>query len=194
MAGLDEIPALIRESPDDTAALDALIENVHREDLTVVEEARAIASMLQDLGVSQADLAARLNRSRTDVAHTVRLLDLPDDVLDLLEDGELSKGHGKALLAEPDPDRRRTLARQAARDGWSVRELERHIADDTAPRRATRGRADAEQAALGRTIAERIESRVQWPVKVRPKGAGFVIQLTAATPEEADAIARAFGS
>ena len=129
LAGLSTIPALLDSDVDSTVSLElALIENVVREDLTPIEEARTISTLLQDLGVTTTALARHLGRSRSDVAHTVRLLELPDAAIDLIDSGALSKGHGKALLAEPDHDRRRNLARQAATGGWSVRRLEAEVA------------------------------------------------------------------
>jgi ParB family transcriptional regulator, chromosome partitioning protein len=128
-AGLPAIPALIAAGLDEADSFElALIENVVREDLTPIEEARTIAVLLDDLQLTAAALAWRLGRSRADVAHTVRLLDLPDLAIDLIDSGALTKGHGKTLLTEPDHDRRRALARRAAEAGWSVRALESAIA------------------------------------------------------------------
>ena len=95
-----------------------------REDLNPVEEARACAALVEDLGLSKEELARRVGRSRPAVSNLIRLLDLPDEALALLEGGELSEGHGRALLAAQGNDVRRRLARDAARGGWSVRETE----------------------------------------------------------------------
>ena len=93
----------MRRDTDDAAALElALIENAAREDLSPVEVARTLSTLINDLGLTQAVLARRIGRSRSDVANTLRLLDLPNDVLDLIDDGRLSKGHGKSLLGVPD--------------------------------------------------------------------------------------------
>jgi ParB family chromosome partitioning protein len=128
-AGLDTIPALIDEPQDPQRSLEvALIENMVRQDLTAIEEAQTIALLLDDLNVTAGALAKRLGRSRTDLTHTVRLLDLPGQAIDLISAGSLTKGHGKALLSEPDHDRRRTLAQRAAEHGWSIRALEAEIA------------------------------------------------------------------
>jgi len=129
LAGHSTIPALVDGSLDGADSLEiALIENVVREDLTAIEEARTIALLLDDLKLTTTLLAKRLGRSRADVAHTVRLLDLPDQAIELIDSGALAKGHGKALLTEPDHHRRRILARRAAEAGWSVRALEAEIA------------------------------------------------------------------
>src|SRR3954466_15410435 len=128
LAGLTAVPAYVRSDTDDAAALElALIENAAREDLTPVEEARTLSTLIDDLGLTQAALAKRSGRSRSDLANTLRLLDLPDDVLDLIAEGRLSKGHGKSLLALPHAAERGRLARRAVDAGWSVRQLERAI-------------------------------------------------------------------
>ncbi len=128
IAGDLMIPALIDDKVDEAGSLElALIENVVREDLTPIEEARTIALLLEDPNITETLLSKRLGRSRTDIAHTVRLLDLPDQAIELIDAGVLTKGHGKALLTEPDHGRRRILARRAADQGWSVRTLEAEI-------------------------------------------------------------------
>lgn len=190
LAGLERIPAFVRDNADDATALElALIENAVRDDITVVEEARTLATLIEDLQVTQQALAVSVGRSRSDLANTIRLLDLPDEVLDLLEDGRLTKGHGKALLAEADHARRRELARHAAAHDWSVRQLEHAIAHraPTAPRRPV----SADGAASSRELAERLERYVPAPVLVRPRGNGFTIQIKATDFAHAQAIVKA---
>ena len=124
MADLDTIPAIVRLH-DDAASLEvALIENMAREDLNPVEEARACAALVEELGLTREDVGLRVGRSRVAVSNLIRLLDLPDEVLEMLERGELSEGHGRALLLADDQAERRRLAREAVRGRWSVRELE----------------------------------------------------------------------
>jgi ParB family chromosome partitioning protein len=152
-ASQSTIPALIDASLDGADSLElALIENVVRQDLTPIEEARTIALLLDDLQLTAAALARRLGRSRADVAHTVRLLDLPDLAIDLIDSGALTKGHGKTLLTEPNHDRRRALARRAAEAGWSVRALESEIARG----RRARTRAAAPRSGSNRCTTRRI--------------------------------------
>src|SRR5450755_640783 len=128
LAERSSIPALINDTVDGAGSLEAaLLENMAREDLTAIEEARTIALLLDDLNLTAGQLAARLGRSRADLAHTVRLLDLPDEAMDLINAGALTKGHGKALLTEPNHHRRRVLARRAADGAWSIRTLESEI-------------------------------------------------------------------
>ena len=125
LAGLDEVPAVVRETEEAEQLELALVENVARENLSPVEEARACATLVDDLGLSKEELGRRIGRSRVAVSNLVRLLDLPDEALDLLAQGELSEGHGRAILTCRDQGERRRLARDAASQGWSVRETER---------------------------------------------------------------------
>ena len=124
-AGLETVPALLRDEDAGHRMQTALIENVAREDLNPVDEARACAALVEELGLSKEELARRLGRTRPAISNLIRLLDLPDDVLDLLSDGELSEGHGRAILQAKGDDVRRRLARDAVAAGWSVRETER---------------------------------------------------------------------
>lgn len=125
MAQLDEVPAIVREVEDGDRLELALIENMAREDLNPVEEARACATLVEDLGLTKEELGRRVGRSRVAVSNLIRLLELPDEALALVEAGELSEGHGRALLLRRDQRDRRQLARDAAANGWSVREVER---------------------------------------------------------------------
>ena len=113
-AGLERVPAVIRDSGEAERLQTALIENMVREDLNPVEEARACAALVEGLGLSKEDLARRVGRSRPAVSNLIRLLDLPDEALGLLESGQLSEGHGRAVLTVHGNDHRRRLARSAA--------------------------------------------------------------------------------
>src|SRR5439155_15564307 len=121
IAGLDTIPALVRAHDDAQALEVALIENMAREDLNPVDAARACAALVEELGLTREEVGRRIGRSRVAVSNLLRLLDLPDDVMTLVEHGELTEGHGRALLLTDDHDARRRLARTAAEEGWSVR-------------------------------------------------------------------------
>src|SRR4051812_31198650 len=124
-AGIDRVPAVVRVSPDDDRLQAALIENMVREDLNPVDEARACASLVDDLGISKEELGRRVGRSRAAISNLIRILDLPDEALALLSAGDLSGGPGRALLIARARGERRKPARRAAKDGWSVRETER---------------------------------------------------------------------
>jgi ParB family chromosome partitioning protein len=188
LAELATIPAYVRSDTDDAAALElALIENAAREDLTPVEEARTLSTLIDDLGLTRAALAKRIGRSRSDLANTLRLLDLPEDVLDLITQGRLSKGHGKCLLTLPDPARRTKLARRAAEQGWSVRQLERTITTTSRTGAATAHPGDRRQA-LARELTERAAGTIELPVDVRTHRDGFVVRLLAADLASAESI------
>jgi ParB family chromosome partitioning protein len=124
-AGLAEVPAVIRDEDEPQRLQTALIENMAREDLNPVDEARACATLVEDLGLTKEEVGRRVGRSRPAISNLIRILDLPDDALELIETGELSEGHGRAILQAKGNDVRRRLARDAARAGWSVRETER---------------------------------------------------------------------
>ncbi|HVW88936.1 MAG TPA: ParB/RepB/Spo0J family partition protein, partial [Gaiellaceae bacterium] len=123
-AGLATVPAVVREHDDRDTLLVGLIENVAREQLTPVEEARAYAVLLDEFQLSLGDVADRVGRSKPSVSNRIRLLDLPDDVLGMVERGQLSEGHARAVLAVPDHEGRRRLAREIVQKGLSVRAAE----------------------------------------------------------------------
>jgi ParB family transcriptional regulator, chromosome partitioning protein len=123
-AGLATIPAVIRDSEDADTLREAIIENIHREDLGPIELADAFRSLLDDLGLTQETLAERLGVSRSHIANTIRLLQLSPGVQQLLADGKIQAGHARALLGMPDAEAQATLALRAAAEGLSVREVE----------------------------------------------------------------------
>jgi ParB family transcriptional regulator, chromosome partitioning protein len=125
VAGLATVPALVRETDDRNSLLLALVENVAREDLSPVDEARAYAVLIDEFGLGLGQVAEQVGRSKPTVSNRVRLLELPDDVLGLVERGQLSEGHARAVLAVPGNEERRRLARRIVRGGMSVRAAER---------------------------------------------------------------------
>jgi ParB family chromosome partitioning protein len=190
-AGLERVPAIVRESERAERLQVALIENVVREDLNPVDEARACAALVEDLGLSKEELARRIGRSRPAVSNLIRLLELPDEALELLEAGELSEGHGRALLGVRGNDARRRFAREAARGGWSVRETENRVKLAGQPKqRRRRGAVDAESAAAFRDAADRLESGLGHEVKVKPRGEEIVVEIHLADLGEALELAR----
>jgi ParB family chromosome partitioning protein len=183
LAGQPTIPALVDANVEDAGTLElALIENVVREDLTPIEEARTIAVLLHDLNVTVTELAKRLGRSRTDLAHTIRLLDLPDEAIDLIDSGALTKGHGKALLTEPDHHRRRVLAERAAKEGWSIRALEADIARGSNPRpRPPKPHPDQEAGAA--RLEDALAKATGCDARARPHRLGYQVILDQAAGE-----------
>jgi ParB family chromosome partitioning protein len=126
MAGLDQIPAIIRTgSTDETTILaEALIENVQRDDLSPLEEAAGYRQLLEDFGLTHESIAKRVGKSRSSVTNTLRLLQLPGAIQQMVANGELAAGHARALLALDDQAYAVHLARRIAADGWSVRQVE----------------------------------------------------------------------
>jgi ParB family chromosome partitioning protein len=187
MAGLEQVPALVRDTADTDRLELALIENMAREDLNPVEEARACATLVDDLGITKEELGRRLGRSRVAISNLIRLLALPDESLALIEAGELSEGHGRALLLCKDHAGQRQLARSAVAQGWSVRETERRAKAWGQPAGAEKapvvlhpdladamGAAeDALTAALGREV------------RVKKTGAGFRAEFRFEDPRDA---------
>jgi ParB family chromosome partitioning protein len=131
-AGLDVIPAIIRQTNDLGSIERALIENLHRQDLTPLEEAAAFQQLIEDFEFTHEQVASRVGKSRSAVTNTLRLMSLPPSIQHLLADGRLSSGHAKALLATPDRAFQEQLARRAAQEGWSVRAVEEAVRDRSA--------------------------------------------------------------
>jgi ParB family transcriptional regulator, chromosome partitioning protein len=193
LAGLPTIPALVRNRADAAALEAALIENMAREDLNPIEEARACAALVEELGLTRKEIGRRVGRSRVAVSNLVRLLDLPDDVIALLQDGTLSEGHGRALLLAEDHGARRALGRQAAERGWSVRHTEERAREsNTAVASGGRPTAgphpDQQQAAA--EISQALGAALGAEVRVRAAAGGYRAELAFATPEEAIELAR----
>ena len=194
-AGLEKVPAIVRDSEQAERLQVALVENMVREDLNPVDEARACATLIEDLGLSKEELARRVGRSRPAVSNLIRLLDLPDEALELLESGKLSEGHGRALLAAPGNDLRRRLAREAVRRGWSVRETEDRakLASQPATRKKAARKIGAEEAAAFRDAADRLEAALGHEVRVRARGEEIAVELRFDDLEEAVSLARRLG-
>ena len=124
-AGLDRVPAILREVPDELALEMTLIENIQREDLNPVEQARAFVRLMNEFNLTQEDVAERTGKDRATVANAIRLLKLEPTILDMIEESRLSAGHGRALLAVAEPGLRMRIAQRASRGGLTVRQIER---------------------------------------------------------------------
>jgi ParB family transcriptional regulator, chromosome partitioning protein len=167
-AGLATIPAVIRDSDDADSLREALIENLHREDLAPLELAEAFQELLEDLGATQEELAERLGVSRPHVTNTIRLLQLPGEIQQLLAEGKLSAGHARALLALPDADAQVALALRAAAEDLSVREVEELVRryseapPKAPPKAAPRGPTpDPSVAEAEEILSEQLQTRVR---------------------------------
>jgi ParB family chromosome partitioning protein len=178
-AGLDHVPAVVRDEDEPQRLQTALVENMAREDLNPVDEARACATLVEDLGLSKEELARRLGRSRAAISNLIRILDLPDEALDQLRSGELSEGHGRAILQARGADTRRKLARAAAANGWSVRETERRAKQGDGARGGAgrRGRGDADRDAALAGAEEELGSALGHDAKVRLARSGVKAEL-----------------
>jgi ParB family chromosome partitioning protein len=198
LAGLAEIPALVRPR-DDAATLElALIENMAREDLNPIEEARACAALVEELGLAREAVGRRVGRSRVAVSNLLRLLDLPDEAIEAIEQGLLSEGHGRALLLAEDHSMRRSLARDAVREGWSVRVVEARAraANETGTAKGKAAKENAQngphvdQREVAARIAANLEEALGAEVRVRPVGGGYRAELSFGGVEEAMELAR----
>jgi len=125
MAGLSEVPVVIKELNDSQAMEIALIENLQREDLNPIEEAEGYSMLMETFGLTQDEVAQRVGRSRPAVANALRLLNLPDDVRSMVKNGELSQGHARTLLSVPDEGQMKNIAQEIVDKGLSVRALEK---------------------------------------------------------------------
>ncbi|MEX2106987.1 MAG: ParB/RepB/Spo0J family partition protein [Solirubrobacterales bacterium] len=193
-AGLEKVPAVVRDQAEAERLQAALIENMVREDLNPVEEARACSALVDELGLTKEELARRVGRSRPAVSNLIRLLELPDETLELLESGELSEGHGRALLGASGNDVRRRLARDAVRGGWSVRETENRVRLASQPKAPSkRAPVDPDAQAALEAAGDSLEAVLGHEVSVRTKGDGITVELRFDDVKEAHALARRLG-
>jgi ParB family chromosome partitioning protein len=166
LAGLATIPAIIREGDDTESLREALIENIHREDLGPLELASAFQELLEELGVTQETLAERLGYSRAHIANTIRLLSLPGDVQRLLAEGKIQAGHARALLGLPDEEARSSLALRIVAEELSVRQVEDLVRsymdrpDSVHPSRPEKPQ-EAWVAEMEEILSEQLQTRVR---------------------------------
>jgi ParB family transcriptional regulator, chromosome partitioning protein len=185
-AGRETVPVVVREADDRETLLLGLVENVAREQLTPVEEARAYAVLIDEFGLSLGDVAERVGRSKPSVSNRIRLLELPDDVLGMLERGQLSEGHARAVLAVPDHEGRRRLAREIVRRGLSVRSAEQR-ARWAGARRRPRVRATP----VDPVLAERVRSAVTRLTGFHARVAAGRVELVFADEHELEELVEA---
>ena len=193
MVELETIPALVRNTEDWERLDIALAENMARVDLNAVEEARACAMLVDDLGLTKQEVGRRVGRSRVAISNLIRLLELPEEALELIESGDLSEGHGRAILLCKDHATRRSLAREARDGGWSVRETERRAREaegqpEPEPKRFTREIHPDLAEALA-AAEDTLSTALGQPVKVRARGEGCRVELDFESPADAVALA-----
>lgn len=178
LAGLALIPAVVRQPSGDADSLTlALIENLQREDLTPIEEARAYHHLRAELGLSQEEIAGRVGKDRSTVANSLRLLGLPLIVQEAVDAGQLSAGHARALAGAGEAQRQQELAARCVREGWSVRELERRLRPPAPrPRRAVDAETDE--------AAERLRGVLGAHVQIHRRRRGGEIRIAFADEGE----------
>jgi len=184
-AGLAAVPAVVREADDRETLLLGLVENVAREDLSPVEEARGYAMLLDEFGLTLGDVAERVGKAKPTVSNRIRLLELPEDVLAMVARGELSEGHARAVLAVPDHDGRRKLARRIVREGLSVRAAERAARWSGARTRERRS------ASVDPAVAGRIRDALRALTGVEPRVGATGVHLPVSSPVELEELAEA---
>lgn len=170
--GLERVPITVRDVPDDQLLELALIENIQRQELSPLEEAQAYHRLQEEFGMTQEQVARKVGKDRSTVANTLRLLRLPTEIRALVDGGQLDAGHARALLALDDPERRLALAREAARRGLSVREVERRVALLRAPAPPPPRRDPNTRAA-----EEKLRAALGTRVQISRRGRGGVVRI-----------------
>jgi len=191
-AGLTEIGAIVKQTQDNELLRDALIENLHRQQLDPLEEAAAYQQLLDDFGATHEQLAQKIGRSRPHISNTLRLLNLPPAVQKRVAAGVLSAGHARALLGLSDPDAQQRLADRIVAEGLSVRNVEEIVAlggDDAPRKRAPAGRQPVAPGLL--RLADRLSDAFDTRVKVEMGRHKGKIIVEFATPEDLERIVKA---
>lgn len=182
LLGLRKIPAVIRPLDDDQLMQAALIENLQRENLNPMEEARAYSRLANEFGLTQEEVAQRTGKERSTVTNFLRLLKLAGPVQELVKKGRLSMGHARALLALEDPQGQQELAMQASKQGWSVRRIERLIAGKKKSAGKTEAGKDLDPNV--RAAAAKLETSLGTRVRILPKGNRGRIEIEYYSQEE----------
>ncbi len=187
-AGLKRVPVLVKEADDRQMLALALVENVQRKDLDPVEKAMAFRQLAEEFQLTQEEMAAMLNMGRPTIANFIRLLDLPEKVLALLRSGELSMGHGRALLSLEDRVMMERMAVQTAKRRLSVRELEAMVRAAVEGRKNRRNRRDAAVSPEVGTLQEELQRILKTKVRIKGKGSSGRIEITYHDLDELDRI------
>jgi ParB family chromosome partitioning protein len=185
-AGRQTVPAVVRETDDRDTLLLGLVENVAREQLTAVEEARAYAVLIDEFSLSLGEVAERVGRSKPSVSNRIRLLDLPDDVLGMVERGQLTEGHARAVLAVPDHEGRRRLAREIVQKGLSVR-----VAEQRAKWAGAKQKPRVRATPVDPALAGRVRDALQRLTGFHAKVSSGRVELLFADEHELEEIAEA---
>jgi len=176
-AGLNRVPAVVREVTDEQALEMMLVENIQREDLNPIEQARAFDRLMDEFRLTQEAVAERTGKDRATVANAIRLLKLEPGILDLIEEGRLSAGHGRALLAIADSGIRLRLAQRASRGGLSVRQVERLASRRARVTPAATPHSDANVRAALEELQRHLGTRVQLRPKTRVRPGQLMLEF-----------------
>jgi ParB family chromosome partitioning protein len=168
-----EAPVVVRDADDETLLVLALVENLQREALNPIEEAEGYQALSERFGLKTAEVARSVGKDRSTVANLIRLLNLPPSIRKLVEEGALTQGHARALLTIDDPVQAADLARRAAREGWSVREVERRASQGKKKPRKPSPAKDPVLLAIEQALQEHLQTRVE--VKASRGGGGTVV-------------------
>src|SRR3984885_5958994 len=185
-AGLARVPAIVRDVRDEMALEMTLVENLQREDLNPVEQARAFQRLTDEFHLTQEEAAERTGKDRATIANSVRLLRLEDAILDLIEEGKISAGHARALLAIIDPKQRLELARRIARGGMTVRQLERHVARHRRPPKPQAATAASAPDPNTKWAIEELQRKFGAKVVIHPLRPGHAGELAFEYYDDAD--------
>jgi ParB family transcriptional regulator, chromosome partitioning protein len=187
-AGLETVPAVVRDADNRDSLLLGLVENVAREDLSPIEEARAYAVLIDEFGLSLGEIADRVGKSKPTVSNRIRILELPEDVLAMIARRELTEGHARAVLAVPDQDGRRRLAKRIVKEGLSVRAAER--AARWAGARTKERRATTVDPQLAARIKDAVRLLTGFEAKVGAAGLHVPVEGEVQLEELAEALER----
>lgn len=191
MAGMESIPAVIRDIDDREAAEIALIENLQRDDLNAIEEARAYRTIMDNYGYTQETLGVRVGKSRSHIANTLRILNLPDEIITMIEGGEIAAGHARPLLAIKNKQAQIEAAQKIAAGKWSVRQVEASLSgkNKTKPKKTT-----ATKSVEIEEMEERLEQFFATKIRIIPKnrGKGGKIEISYYDEEDLDRILEVF--
>lgn len=194
MAGLDEVPVVIRSTEDQASLELAIIENLQREDISAVESAKAFHGLISEFGLTQEEVAKKVGKSRTAIANTLRLLQLPDEVQQAVQEGQISEGHGRALLTAIDKERQLALLKKIKEKQLSVREVERMAKADASARlpgheEKPSRKKNPHDEALADALSEKLGSRVQ----LKRSGEGGTIEIPFYSEEDLTRLMDQFG-
>ena len=168
IAGLTEVPVLVRSYDEKLSREVSIIENIQREDLNAVEEALAYQSLISEYDLSQEELAERLSKKRTTITNSLRLLKLEEEILNYIREGKLKEGHGRALLAIPEGKKRLALARECVEKKLSVREVEKRSQEQTVQKKKKKP-LSGQLSSIFKDLEEKMRENLGTKVKIIPK-------------------------